>query len=148
MSDIRRTIELIRASLHSADLTVTGELREAADVYAEACKQANDRLLRCEEMLRQGLREEALRQAELDPDLLQLTDDLNFPERDLWDERLLLNDLNVPSSLNLRAAELLGRAYAEKAPLAELLKQHRLLALARAPLRERVGIVRLLAQAE
>src|SRR5205807_1171594 len=40
------------------------------------------------------------------------------------------------------------RAYAEEAPLAELLKHHRLLALARAPLRERVETVRLLAKAE
>src|SRR6185369_2792758 len=44
--------------------------------------------------------------------------------------------------------EMLNRAYSEEAPLAELLKHHRLLALARAPLRERVETVRLLAKAE
>src|SRR5262249_3568328 len=53
-----------------------------------------------------------------------------------------------PPPLNRKAIELLNRAYSEETPLAELLKHHRLLALARAPLRERVETVRLLSKAE
>jgi hypothetical protein len=148
MSDIRRTIETIRGCLHSPDLTLSPQLREAAELYAESCRQLNERLGRCESSLRQGLRTEAIRQAEIDPDVMELAAELDFEGRDLWEERLIMNEADTPPPINRKAVELLNRAYAEEAPLAELLKHHRLLALARAPLRERVETVRLLARAE
>jgi hypothetical protein len=148
MPGISNTIATIRSCLGSTDLTLSDQLREAAENYSEACRQTNERLGRCEQLLRQGLRAEAIRQAEIDPDLLEMVAELDFEGKDQWDERLTLNDLPSPPAINRKAVEFLNRAYAEEAPLAELLKHHRLLALARAPLSERVQTVRLLAKAE
>jgi len=148
MSELRRAIEAIRSALESPDLTMPEPLRRANEVYAEACVQANERLRRCDELLRQGLRTEAIRQSEIEPDLLDRVAELDFAGRDQWEERLMMNDVPVPPMLHRKAIEALSRAYAEETPLEELLKRHRILALSRAPLRERVGIVRLLARAE
>jgi hypothetical protein len=148
MPGISNAIAIIRSCVGSMDLTLTNELREAAEVYADACRQVNERLARCEQLLRQGLRAEAIRQAEIDPDLLEIVGELDFDGRDQWEERLTLNDVQAPPAINLKALELLNRAYADEAPLAELLKHYRLQALGRAPLRERMETVRLLAKAE
>jgi hypothetical protein len=148
MPGISNTIATIRSCVGSMDLTLSDPLREAGEVYAEACRQVNERLARCEQLLRQGLRAEAIRQAEIDPDLLESVAELDFEGRDQWDERLTLNDVPCPPAINHKAIELLNRAYAEEAPLAELLKHHRLQALGRAPLRDRIETVRLLAKAE
>src|SRR5580704_16323772 len=134
MPGISNAIAIIRSCVGSMDLTLTNELREAAEVYADACRQVNERLARCEQLLRQGLRAEAIRQAEIDPDLLEIVGELDFDGRDQWEERLTLNDVQAPPAINLKALELLNRAYADEAPLAELLKHYRLQALGRAPL--------------
>jgi hypothetical protein len=60
----------------------------------------------------------------------------------------MLNDAPQPPLVNRHAIEMLNRAYSEEAPLAELLKHHRLLALGRAPLCDRVRTMRLLTRAE
>ena len=148
MPGFSNTIATIRSCIGSMDLTLTNEMREAAEVFAEACRQVNERLARCDQLLRQGLRAEAIRQAEMDPDLMDAVAELEFEGRDQWEERLTLNDLPCPPAINHKVLEQLNRAYAEEAPLAELLKRHRLQALGRVPLRERVETVRLLAKAE
>src|SRR5437016_310907 len=100
MSDIRPVAGTIRASLHSPDLTIDDKLRRAAEAYANACQQANERLSRCADLLSHGMRSEALRLAELTPDLLELVTELDFPERQDWDDRVLMNDLPLPAPLN------------------------------------------------
>src|SRR5207237_43487 len=57
----------------------------------------------------------------------------------------LLYGLPPPPKLLLETAEALNRAYADEAPLEGLLKKHRLLALARAPLPARLDVMRKIA---
>jgi ABC-type transporter Mla subunit MlaD len=70
MADTQRIVDDIRTFVHASDQTCNDSLRALAAAYAAACKEANDRLRRCDEFLRQGLRSEAIRFAEAEPNLL------------------------------------------------------------------------------
>ncbi|HLW66924.1 MAG TPA: hypothetical protein VKS79_16535 [Gemmataceae bacterium] len=148
MSEIRLHVDTLESALRSADLTLSDSLQRAATAYLEACDAVNKRLAQCEDQLRKGFRSEALRLAKMEPDLLELYSELNFPERDAWDERAMLLNLEVPPRLNHRVAELLDRAFLEEQSLGDLLQTFRHQALARAPLQRRLGTLRLIAQAE
>ncbi|HEY8505022.1 MAG TPA: hypothetical protein VIL46_10605, partial [Gemmataceae bacterium] len=56
------------------------------------------------------------------------------------------NDLPVPPPLDVAAAQQLNQAYALELPLEQLLRQHRLLALSRAPLGQRLLVLRRIAE--
>jgi hypothetical protein len=145
MADHQRTVDELRSFLQSADQTLTDPLKKLAAEYAEACREANARLRRCEEFLQKGLRSEAIHFAQAEPVLLDVVGVLDFPERDRWEEVSLLYGLPAPPRLLLETAEALNRAYADEAPLEDLLKKHRLLALARAPLPARLDVMRKIA---
>ncbi len=144
MSDVRRAV----AAITGRGAGGGAGLADAAAVFAEACRQANDRLAACAQLLDAGQRDEALRRGQIEPDLLSLYADLDLPARDGWDDYCLDKVLPAAARLNAVAAQRLNQAYAETEPVKELLVRHRLLALARAPLGERLPIMRLLARAE
>lgn len=144
----QQLVDDVRSFLQAADQTNTERLRELASAYAAACQDANQRLRRCGEFLHRGLRGEAIQFAEVEPILLDLVAVLDFPERAQWDEVVNLYELPAPPPLRLDVAEALNRAFTEQAPLDHLLKQHRRLALARAPLPERLNILRRLAEVD
>jgi hypothetical protein len=73
---------------------------------------------------------------------------LDFPQRKVWEDLAVAYGLPPPPRLLLETAEALNRAYAEEQPLESLLKQHRLLALRRAPLGDRLSILRQVAAAD
>jgi hypothetical protein len=146
MADHQRVVDDIRSFLHSSEQSYSETLSVLATEYVEACQEANQRLRRVEEFLRQGLRGEAIHYAQSEPVLLDVLAVLDFPERALWDEVAKVYSLPAPPALRLATAEALNRAYAEAEPVANLLKQHRLLALARAPLNERLAVMRQLAE--
>ena len=148
MSELRLHVDTLESALRSADLTLSESLQRAATAYLEACRSVNERLAQCEDQLRKGFRSEALRLAKMEPDLLELYGELNFPERDAWDERAMLLNLEIPPRLNHRVAELLDRAFLEEQSLGDLLQSFRHQALARAPLQKRLGTLRLIAKAE
>lgn len=117
-------------------------LRDVAAEYAEACQSVNNRLWRAGELLRQGLRSEALQEAERKPALLDLVALLDFPELAAWRQLLQQWGLAQPPALAMEWAAELNEAYAEQQPLEGLLSKHRLFALARAPLPARIAILR------
>lgn len=146
MADSRRVVDEIRFFLQSTDQTKSDQLAELATAYAEACVEVNQRLRRCGEFLRQGLRSEAIHLAEAEPNLLDSVATLDMPERGQWDEVVSGYDLARPPVLLVELAEALNEAYAEEQPLEGLLRRHRLLALARAPLSLRLSTMRKLAR--
>ena len=73
---------------------------------------------------------------------------LDFPERRQWEDIVAFYGIVPPAPLMLDVAADLNEAYAIEQPLTELLKHHRLLALAHAPLRQRVSTLRSLVQAD
>jgi len=142
VKDNQQIVEELRAFLQSTDQTLTDPLKELAKEYAKSCQAVNERLRRCEDYLQKGLRSEAVHYAQAEPPLLEQVAVLDFPERAQYEELAALYGLPAPVKLQLETAEALNRAYAEEQPLDSLLRRHRLLALGRAPLVSRLGILR------
>jgi hypothetical protein len=144
--DLQRLIDEIRFRLQSQDCELTDELKQLAVDYVALCREVNGRLRRCGEHLKQGLRSEAIHLAESEPRLLDVVATADFPERNDWDEIVGIYQLPRPEPLLLDVAEQLNEAYALQQPLEKLLDRHRLLSLARAPLNQRMAVLRQLAK--
>jgi len=145
MADHHQLVDQIRAFVQSSDQTLTPRLEELAKEYADACVSINTRLSRCQRLLQQGLRSEAIQSAESEPKLLDVIAALDFPERPEWDEIASLYGLPAAPPMSIEAAGFLNEAYALEDPLRELLRTHRRLALLRAPLVDRIAVLRKLA---
>lgn len=124
----------------------TEALRQLAAEYKELCERINDRLAQCAEFLRKGARSEALRLAEMEPNLLDLVSFADFPERDSFLEICQYLGLDVAPPLLVEVAAELNEAYAREQPLEGLLRRYRRYALQRAPLKKRLAVLRQLAQ--
>jgi hypothetical protein len=146
--DHQRLADEVRSFVRGGDQTFREPLRQLAADYAAACREVNDRLRRCEDFLRQGLRSEAVHFAQAEPPLLDCLAALDFPELPRWTEASLAYGLPAPPPLLSDTAEALNAAYAAEQALAPLLRTHRRLALARAPLGERLGVLRQLEEAD
>jgi hypothetical protein len=146
MLDYQGVVESIRSQLQSNDHTLSDQVRELAASYAAACQEVNRRLVRCDEFLKKGLRSEAIHLAQAEPVLLDVVAVLDFPERPQWEEMSLTYGLPAPPQLQLATAAALNEAYAAEQPLESLLREHRRLALARAPLSARLAVLRRLAR--
>ncbi len=145
-TDLDRIVSEIRTFIDMPTSQPTPPLVQAAADYAQACQEANERLARCAALLRRGLRSEALQLARTGPELLDQLAQLNFRSRGTWDALAADYQLPAAPSLDLSAAQELNHAYALEQPLEEVLKQHRLAALGRAPLGQRLGILRRIAE--
>jgi len=139
--EIRRVVDEIRFYLDSNEAEMTGTVREAAIDYADACRQANQRLRRCGEFLNRNLRSEAIQLAEAEPDLLEVVTILDLPERERWEQIASMYDLPSGEPLLLEIAEAINEAYALQEPLKRLLDKHRFLALSRASIKQRLAIL-------
>jgi hypothetical protein len=145
MPDYHQIIDQIRGSVQSSDQTRNERMETLASAYAEACAEVNQRLGRCQWLLQQGLRSEAIQLAEAQPRLLDAVSTLDFPERAVWDELIGIYAMASAPKLLVEAARFLNAAYAEEEPLLDLLTTHRRLSMQRAPLRSRIGVMRKLA---
>jgi hypothetical protein len=145
MLDAQALIDSIRSILASAGPTSVDSIAEVAAEYAEACQQANERLRKCGQLLKNGLRSEAIQQCESEPSLLVLVGTLDFPEAIDWNFLLQSTGIETAAPLLVDVAADLNEAYAVEQPLAALLRRHRLQALRRGPLRERLATLRQLA---
>jgi hypothetical protein len=145
MTDYQQTVDRVRALLAGVDQTRTDDLAELATNYSNHCKDANARLRRCLDYLRRGLRSEAIHLAESEPNLMDMAAALDIPEIGEWEQLCATYDLARPMRVMVEAAEELNEAYAQEEPLQNLLGDHRLLALGRAPIKDRLQIIRELA---
>jgi hypothetical protein len=140
--DPQRIVDEIRAFLQASDQSYKREYKEAAEDYAEACAEVNRRLAQCAQLLKQGLRAEAIHQADTDPNLLATLAELDFAERAGWLDLVGIYNLPSPPDFDVANAEQLNAAYVEHDPFKNLMKKHRRLALAKAPLRDRLAVLR------
>lgn len=148
MADYQRVVEFLRDLRQTPIQGVTDEIAHAAKEYAELAVQANERLRKCSAFLQQGLRSEALHSADDTPNLLDLVAALDLPDPQQWADFCANNGLPVPPPLALDRAGQLNEAYAADQPLEHLMAQHRLLALARAPVGQRLAVMRQLSTLE
>lgn len=141
MADYQSTIDSMRAMLAAGERGA--EAVAALSVsYAGLCREANDRLRRCVDYLHRGLRTEAVQLAECQPNLIDLAAALDLRERTAWDELCQSVGVMRPPRLSVEAAQELNEAYATHQALAPVLARHRILAVARAPLSLRLGVMR------
>jgi len=148
MTELHKFVTTLAEYVVSDNMEVPDPVRAAAGLYAKECEKTNDRLVTCDQLLKNHQRSEALRQAQLEPDVLKVYSELDFPNRERWEETALQVGLPVPPRLNAKVARRLNQAYAEAQSTDDLLKQHRFLALQRAPIQRRLDILRLLSNAE
>lgn len=139
--DYQATAAFLR-DFRAAPQQVTPEVRRHAAEFASLCEHVNDRLRQCTVFLQQGLRSEAIHLAEESPNLLDMVASLDLPDPQGWADFCQQNDLPIPAPLQIERAEQLNAAYAQDQPLEQLFNRHRRLALARAPIRHRLQIMR------
>lgn len=147
-SELVHKIEDLRTYLNSADHTLTPQIEALARDYSSACRSANERLERCSGLLRKGHRPEAISLAEAEPDLLQLVALLDFPELDIWHSLVASYGIERSPRLKLDVATAIAEAYALEAQLAELLDENRALAIREAPIKQRLALLRRIAEAD
>ncbi len=148
MSDFTRVVEFLRDIRQGPLQSVNDEMVQLAADYAQLCVQANERLRQCSTFLQQGLRTEAIHLAEESPNLLDFVAALDLPDQGAWAEFCQNNGMAIPPPLQLERAAQLNEAYAQDQPLEHLMAHHRLLALGRAPIRERLETLRKIAEVD
>lgn len=148
MIQYQQLIDEIRSLLEADELTLSDELQRLAAEYAALCRGVNQRLRKCDDLLKRGLRAEALQIAEQEPKLLDLVNLVEFPLKQDFSDLISLYGLQRPESLSFSVVEALNEAYFDQQPLEKLLDWHRLLAVGRAPLRDRLIVLRKLASAD
>lgn len=142
MLEVHTIIDDIQNAIYTEGTVDPDLLRDTAAQYSETCAATNVRLRKAVQLLHQGLRGEALQYVEADPNLLDMVAQLDFPEASEWGQMLTQWEMDAPPSLLIDMAAELNEAYADQAPLQMVLRKHRLLALARAPLAARISVTR------
>lgn len=142
--DMRTLVEQLRFAAQTANHDAEA-IRALVERYSAATAQANDRLRQCRRLLERGLRTEALQISESEPKLLEIVQELDFPEREEWSKTVRRLGLTPPPALLSDVVLDLNDAYRAQAPLAHLLRSHRLLALFHAPLTLRINVLRKIA---
>ncbi len=142
MADYQQIVDEIRYALQSENCELTDALQLAAQEYSQACREVNLQLRKIGTYLDGGLRSEAIQLAEGPPNVEDLVNILNFPEQEEWADVVAIYDLPRNEPLNLRVIEQLNDAQVVELPLQSLMSRHRLLALHRAPLKMRLGVLR------
>ena len=148
MAELHKFVTTLAEYMVSDNMEVPEPVKLAAELYAKECQKTNDRLVSCDQLLKVHQRAEALRQAQLEPDVLKVYAELDFPNRERWEETAMQVGLAVPPRLNAKLARRLNQAYSEAQSTDDLLRQHRFLALSRETLQRRLEVLRLLSAAE
>ena len=136
----------IRKQLEQPDGLTMEALSPLAAQYGFETEQVNARLAECTQLLRKGLRSEAIQRAFMKPNVLDWSARLDFPEFDDWLSILQFYGITVPTLLDRDAAQEIQEAIVDEQPLEELLRQHRRLAIAKAPLSWRLKVLRRLGE--
>lgn len=141
-----KLVERIRTALGRRDGVPEETIRELAVEYSQQVSAVNERLSQAAGLLDRGLRSEALQVITMAPDALDLATQLDFPEFEEWCEVLQFYTIPVPDGLQRELAERVNQAFTESLPLEATMRQHRRLAIARAPLAWRLRTLRRIAE--
>jgi len=122
------------------------KLKTVSNAYSAAVGEINERLRKATSLLHKGLRDEAIQECEREPNLLDAFESLDIHDQELWLKMHRSLSVPIPPPLLVQHAAELNSAYALQAPLTELLRKHRLLALGHASLSNRIQILRQISQ--
>ncbi len=141
-------VESIRDALERRDGISEEAMRPLAEAYAAEVVRINERLNEAVGLLNKGLRSEAIQRASLHPNAIDNAAALDFPEIEEWLDVLQFLSIAVPPEINREAALQLNEAIVELLPQESLLRNHRRLAIAKAPLRWRLRVLRHISAAD
>ncbi|MEO1527285.1 MAG: hypothetical protein AAFX06_17795 [Planctomycetota bacterium] len=142
------TVDKIRRALEKRDGIAEEEMRPLAEDYRVQVQEVNQRLDESVMLLRKGLRSEAIQRVEMTPNALDAAAELEFPEWDEWNEILQFMAVPLPPQLNHDHVAQINEAIIESLPLDALLRRHRRLAIAKAPLGVRLRTLRQIARVD
>ncbi|MEO1614374.1 MAG: hypothetical protein AAFV88_00905 [Planctomycetota bacterium] len=142
------TVDKIRRALEKRDGIAEEEMKPLAEAYRKEVQTVNQRLDDAIMLLRKGLRSEAIQRVELTPNALDAAAELEFPEWDEWNDLLQFMGIPLPPKLNQDDVAQINEAIIESLPLDALLKRHRRLAIAKAPLSARLRTLRQIARVD
>ena len=146
LNDIVLLVREIQALLASRSEPSEEELVDLASRHEEIVEAVRERLEKVERLLSQGLRSEAIEQAELEPNLNDVLTALDFPELGPWNELLESKEIQPVQVIPVEAAAELNDAYLATGSIEKLLQHYRTISLARAPLAKRIEALRRLVQ--
>ncbi|WP_182867441.1 hypothetical protein [Stieleria mannarensis] len=124
------------------------DVREILELYEAELSIVNKKLGDAVDLVRRGLRSEAMAIIGSSPSLIDRANELSIPRLDELMELVELYDLPPISVVDTEAIELLGDAMLELQSIDGLLRRHRKLVLARAPLVWRLRTLRAIAAAD
>lgn len=125
MSPEHQLVQQISQLLASGQLENHALLEDYAEQFAELCRSANERLLRCADYLDKGRRSEAVYEAHLAPDLLELSVLLASDGLKKWHNVCIDMELAQYQPLDNAIVERLRGACAQEEGLEPLLKEYR-----------------------
>src|SRR4051812_13705255 len=117
MPDYHQIVDQVRGLVQASDQTRNERMEQLAADYASACGEVNQRLGRCQWLLQQGLRSEAIQFAGSEPRLLDAVAVLDFRERAEWDDLVGIYALTAAPKLMVEAAGFLNEAYSQEEPI-------------------------------
>ncbi|NMA21624.1 MAG: hypothetical protein GX927_13705 [Lentisphaerae bacterium] len=125
MTSEQNLIQQITRVIENNQLENQSFLEELAAQYSELCTGVNARLSRCSEYLQKGLLSEAVYEAQVTPDLLELAELVQFEQAGKW--RVICDDLELTKAplLHVEALEQLRRACVKEKELQPLLREFR-----------------------
>lgn len=148
MSDLQVLIENIRTAISFPETVLPDQLRIYARDYSEACVDLNRRMQQCIPHIRKGNVAEAVRLAEMTPNLPELYSLLDFPEREEWIDIVSTLGFDLPPALSADLSRELNATYLKFSPLEPLFRWHRMHALNGSPIRDRLAVLRAIAKAD
>jgi hypothetical protein len=149
MPSSHECINQIQHILSAGEAVTKEKVAELVWAYAGACQQVNEKARKCLELLRQGRRAEAQRLAQDAPDLEQELRLLDFPERAAWLDLCETAGLPIGQGLDVDALDgIVQEVYSEGGTLDRLLKTFRRMSIGRAPLADRLRLLRQVRRAD
>ncbi len=146
--ELRRAVRLLAAFVADERAVATPEIQDCLEIYISGCRIVNERTAEADRLLGLGQRSEGLRQVQMEPDALAMFALLTFEHYKHLPKITEELALPLPPKLNAVGARRLNQAYSLEKEGEGLLQEHRTLALARAPLKRRLEVIRLLQRAE
>jgi len=161
MSNLKETVENIRKfiSENAAALQngVPSQLAEEdriflaglATDYAAATQDLNERAAACQDLSRKGLRADALDLAKGPPDLRELSRQVAFTDSGIWLDFCDQYSLPIPYVVDQEmVSAVINEVYGLSKTRDQLLQLHRQMAIGKAPLADRLRVLRALCKAD
>lgn len=145
--EYQKIVAELRQCIKLLDSHTESEVKAKFDAYIEAVNKLNERLMECGGLIKQGLRAQAIQQAEIEPSLVEAVEALDVAELFQWTQLAKKYGCNM-APIDMDAAKAVNQAYDMQVPLEPLLRVYRRLALQRAPLSERLAVLRKIADTD